>query len=505
MAMNIYEVANITTKLLYKNKKEVYENLDKIEKKVIRICDKLEKNKIINFNTDIYDKNSRAKFFAIWIKILESNIIDGSNRELLNNICKLDWSINMDKVFAIFISENFVEKPKDISTIISKCIMVNNYIENCRICLRKQIRYVDNNVLLRYKLARNFMDEFLKGYEVKELFDLIQLLKITEKLFSDLLMQTLIYGIANNQNIIFKKKEKMLKQIKEEISSLKLSENNANNYDIFDDFAIRLCYLNRRKELMTEVNVVNELIKQNKGKNYVKYPLDEFKCNGRFIKIIESKEKDIKSFLQYVYYRLVGQIKDYSNYTLENCQAELEKILSFTEQRNIEFVQDIKELKNIITEGNVKEKTVRFKEKLEVSWDYCKFLHKYAGRKILPFYLQHIKVIYREIIQDKIKFNNRTTHVIMKDLMERVYNDVQNKKIIGHNRESYFLLEKINRGLYREKNNIDIYNYMGDIRITYYQKILEIYNYKNIKDALCSLKEIIESIDVIMIKVLSKN
>lgn len=504
MAMKIYEVANMTTKLLYENKKEVYENLDKVEKQVIRICGKLEQDKILQFNTDMYDKDCRAKFFATWIKILEDNVIGGSNRELLNNICKLEWSVNIDDAFAIFISEKYIEKPKDIHDMILKCTRINAFIEHCKNRLRKEIRHGGKNILFRYKQARNLMDEFLEGYNEKELFDWIQLLKITEELFSDLLMQILIYGIANNQEIIVEKKEETLKQVKTQISSLKIEVNTVNSYGIFGDFAVKLCYLNRRKELMTEVAVVNELIKQNRENNYVKYPLDEFQCNGKIIKIIESKEKDIKSLLQrYVYY-IYGQVNDYSDYTLDDCQFELEKILSFSEKRNIESVKDIKELKDIITEGDTKEKTVRFKEKLEASWGYCDFIQEYAGREILPFYLQHIKVIYREIIVDKIKFNNRTTHIIMKDLIEKIEKNVQNGKYISHDQESYFLLEKVSRGLHREKGNIDMYNYMGDIRIAYYQKILEIYQFMDVKDALSCLKKLIEYIDETMREALSK-
>lgn len=500
MSKNIYEVINKTTKLLYDDKKSVYANLDKIEKRVTRICNKLETNEILDFNTDIYDEDSRAKFFATWIEILDNDIIQGSNRKLLDNICKLDWAVNMDEAYAIFISEEYIEKSEEISDIKIECNCTSNYIEHCKSRLRTKIRYGDDDFLLRYEQTKKLLNNFLENEAEKKLFYYLKWLKITEELFSDVLMQILVYGIANNQEIIVEKREELLKSIKMKIESFEIETNIKEGYGIFDDFAIKLCYLNRRKELMTEVDVVNELIKQNREKDYAKYPLDKFKCNDKIIKIIESKEDYIKEFLN----QIPGQVNDYSNFTLEDCQIELEKVLFFSEKRKIESVQKIQELKEIITEGNTKEKTSRFKKKLEYSWDYCDFLQKYAGRQLLPFYLQHIKVIYREIIVDKIKFNNRTTHTIMKDLEERISKNLGNEKMIGHNQESYFVLEKINRGFYREKGNIDMYNYMGDIRVAYYNKILQIYELKNVEEALSCMNKFIGYIDIAMLEELSK-
>ncbi len=499
MTNSIYKIANKTTKLLYKDEKCIYENLDKIEKRVKRINNKLNNDKVINFNTDIYDEESMAEFFAIWIKSIDDKVIDGSNRKFLDNLGKLDWSIDIDDAYAVFISKECNKESKKLQNIKMECRDISNYIMVCKRHLRDIIRHGSNSYLLRYEEAKSLLDEFLRGNIEEGLMQNIKWLKITEELFSDLLIQTFTYGVANNGTIKVERKEELLKNLKTIIESFSVATDSKSIYDVCDDFAIRLFYLNRRKELETEVDIVNRLIEQNKEEKYEKYPLDKFQCKGRIIKILESQENYIKRFLSEIF-----QSIDFSKYTLENCQIELEKILTQSEGRNIQSVLDIRKLKEIITEGNEKEKTIRFKEKLELSWSYCYFLQRYAGRQLLPFYLQHIKVIYREIFVDKIKLNNRTTHTIMKDLEYRIKKDLEIQRSLGHDRESYFLLEKISRGFYREKSNINMYNYIGEIRIVYYNKILKIYQFKNVEEALCYMKKFIEYVDEAVRRELSK-
>jgi len=488
--MDINKVANITAKLLYKDKQCVYENLDKVEKRVKRINDKLNNDKVLNFNTNIYNEESLAEFFALWIESVEDESIGGSNRKILDNLGKLDWSIDMENAYAIFISREFDKRSVRAQNIYKDCIATNDYIKNCKNELRNRIRYGCEEYLVRYKQAKQLMDQYVNINVNEGLIDKVKKFKITEEVFSHLLIQTFIYGIANNQNIGFEMKEKLLKNLKKIIDAFEVVNGSESGYGVCNDFAIKLFYLNRRKELETEVDIVNRLIEQSKEEGYVKYPLDKYKCDGRIIKVLESKENYIKNFLN-----RCSKTDDFSKYTLENCQIELEKILTLSEGKKIHSVLDIKELKEIITEGDEKEKTVRFKEKLEMSWRYCEFLQKYAGRQLLPFYLQHIKVIYKEIFIDKMKFNKRTAHTIMLDLEERVRKDLDAQKSLGHDRESYFLLEKINRGFYREKGNLSMYNHMGDIRIAYYSKILKIYQFMNIEEALCYMKRFIEYIN----------
>ena len=499
MGNNLYKIANKTTKLLYSDKKCVYENLGKIEKRVERINYKFKNNEMLNFNIDSYDEESLAEFFAVLIKSIDYQIINGVNRKFLDNLSKLDWSIDMDNAYAIFISKECNVESQKTKNIIENCRYINNYIMEYKSYLRAIIRQKDSEGLIKYKQAKEILDGFLKSNIEKELVDNLNKLKIIEELFSDLLIQTIIYEIANNKNVEIEKKEELLKNLKSSIDSFDIVKESNSTYGVFNDFAIRLFYLNRKKELETEVDIVRKLIIQNKEETYNRYPLDKFQCNGRIIRILESQERYIKNFLN-----MIDPLIDYSVYTLDKCQIELENILTSTEGEDIQSVLNIQELKEIITEGDKKVKNIRFKEKLELSWSYCDFLQKYAGRNLLPFYLQHIKVIYREIFIDKMKFNNRTTHTIMQDLQERIINDLESQKLLGHNKESYFLLEKISRGFYREKNNIDMYNIIGDIRIAYYNKILKIYKFNSIEEAICCMIGFIEYIDKEVIDILSK-
>lgn len=65
--------------------------------------------------------------------------------------------------------------------------------------------------------------------------------------------------------------------------------------------------------------------------------------------------------------------------------------MEVTEGAKYQTVVGMKRTQELILESNCCLTPKRFREKLEESWENCVFLHKYAGRIIAPFYLQHIK------------------------------------------------------------------------------------------------------------------
>lgn len=508
MENEIYKVINLTTKMLYE-KDEVYENLDKVEKHVKRLranfkCESSNKINVFDFNLDKYSVEDNAKFFALWIQILEENSVSGSNRELISNLFKMDWSINMYELFSVFFTQNVNTVSHDVNEVITQLNKLDSSIGDFEEKIMKIIRYSNCACQLKYRKSSEILREIQTEYSSRTLSDKIKLFMLIEKVFTYMFIQTITYEIANNEKVEYQTRIGILQRIKENIDSFDIKENKENSYGICEDFAITIGYLNRKKELVTESSIFEMLNKQIREENYNKYPKDEYKCNGRIIGIIPSKLNQVKKILSNMYYENNKSKKDYSKYTLDECQKELEKVLKANGYKRIESVINIKELKNIITEGNTKEKTVRFKEKLELSWDYCCFLRQYAGRKIRPFYLQHIKNIYREIIIDKIMFNNKTAHTILKNLKERIDGSIVNEEKDWYNQESYYISEKITRGFYRERGTIDIYTCITDIRMIYYRKILEIYKVSDIKEALLYLSNYIKLIDSIMEKKLSE-
>lgn len=89
-----------------------------------------------------------------------------------------------------------------------------------------------------------------------------------------------------------------------------------------------------------------------------------------------------------------------------------------------------------------------------------------TGRNLSPDYLQHVKVVYREIFEDHLRFNNRQARTIVRCLLSK---DIPYFEQI---KESIFLREKISRGLFRELGYLDEYHLKNEIQRKYYDLVL---------------------------------
>ena len=87
-------------------------------------------------------------------------------------------------------------------------------------------------------------------------------------------------------------------------------------------------------------------------------------------------------------------------------------------ERWINEIETKKELRRIILEGKV-EKEERFNKNMEDIQHLMILLNSITGRELGTEYLQHVKVVYREIIEDTLKYNNKQSRTIMRNIENR--------------------------------------------------------------------------------------
>ena len=83
--------------------------------------------------------------------------------------------------------------------------------------------------------------------------------------------------------------------------------------------------------------------------------------------------------------------------------------------RYIDEISTKNEMRNIILEGK-SEKEERFNENMGNIQHLMVLLNTITGRELGADYLQHVKVTYREIIEDNYKYNNKTARTIMRNI-----------------------------------------------------------------------------------------
>ena len=96
-------------------------------------------------------------------------------------------------------------------------------------------------------------------------------------------------------------------------------------------------------------------------------------------------------------------------------------------QRYVKEIETKKELQEIILEGK-NDKEERFNKNLSDVGDLMDLLRRKAGRNLFPEYLQHIKVVYREIIEDPLKYNNKQSRTIMRNFEKKEIPYFEEKK-----------------------------------------------------------------------------
>ena len=420
---------------------------EKIKKHVKRLSHALiaepDKN-VLYLNLRNYQVDEKAEFFASWIRLLHEDI-KGVNRKLFDNMKKMDWSIDMNEVLAYYL--DFV------------CKEGREYIKN--------------------RINRMYIEMGEGCNKIKSI------VRIAERGTKDVYMK--IYHIADNRNFAKEERIEKLQFIEKQLDAYRVDIClEQKEKDIFKDFAIKLSYLNRRKELETARKILECLVRQvedgfsmeiDKPYAFERYLIEIPETGFNYILDLFNKIKNMEK---------LKDILEDGALTSECVNRRLEAALEVTEGAKYQTVVGMKRTQELILESNCCLTPKRFREKLEESWENCVFLHKYAGRIIAPFYLQHIKNVYREILMDKTKYAGITARTIMQVAREDLKRE-GSTYTFGRTEESEFVLAKVSRGFMRERDIGWLFIPKSNLEQVYYKKILEIYQIPSIQKAITEL------------------
>lgn len=248
-------------------------------------------------------------------------------------------------------------------------------------------------------------------------------IKFALGVFCDIFMQSLIYGIMINENCSEEEKTKRICSIEQQMKDITNSFENSRKLqriNLYWDMAMRVFVINEKNELCTYQEVFNVLDKQMNEEEYVFDIPDKYMCKKRYL-------------------------SDFS---------------SESEYRTIILEREL--------EDKEKNKPGRFREDIVKCQELCKDLFLVTNRQLWYDYLQHIKVIYREVLQDKIKFNGKQTRTILNNLLKK------DSPYFDSVKESCFLREKISRGLMREVGCARYYVVKNRIQNMLYKHIINI-------------------------------
>ena len=137
-------------------------------------------------------------------------------------------------------------------------------------------------------------------------------------------------------------------------------------------------------------------------------------------------------------------------------------------KRYLKEIGTKKELRHIILEGE-QEKEERFNRNMEDIQHLIVLLDSITGRELSAEYLQHVKVVYREILEDDIRYNGKQARTIMRNIEKKEIPYFESE------REAYFIREKISRGLMREKGYTEEYLIKNKIQSSLYSTILKLF------------------------------
>lgn len=127
---------------------------------------------------------------------------------------------------------------------------------------------------------------------------------------------------------------------------------------------------------------------------------------------------------------------------------------------------------NIVLEGK-QEKVERFNKKAEKCKKAIMILRNIAGRDLSEEYLQHFKVVFREIFLSRVKSgekDGKNANTIVSDMINQ-----GDSKLFSKYSDSIFLREKLSRGFFREDGLIEEYIIKNRIQRQLYTNLLQIY------------------------------
>lgn len=433
---------------------------DAIYQRLKILIPKLEER--VGMDFDPYSNVEIASFMELLISILDSDeaIIGNKekkkeqynpNKKMIDSICNGDLDLplmdlvkNMMKEAYMkwsFANESFVPNffISDQEYVERKVEYTHELRQRIRFANKKYDALVDcmklvfKDIVDSVNISRKSKREGTMYNPIETLY----FIKFSLGAFCDVFMQALIYGIIDNATIDDAEKNRRLTNIESQIMNVINLYNNTKEVKHINlqwDMAMCVFVIDIRNELRTYQEVFAALDMQMSTEGYVFDIPEQYQCKKRYL----------------------------SDFTSEN------------EYRPIILERELEEKE--------KNKPGRFKEDIIKCQELCEDLFLVTNRQLWREYLQHIKVVYREVLQDIIQFNGKQTRTILNNLLKK---DVPYFDSV---KESCFLREKISRGLMREKGYAKYYVVKNRIQNMIYDhtiRILEDKTFDEIAIAQC--------------------
>lgn len=418
------------------------ENADykQIYNRLVKICDSIMNIDEFQFDLSKFSAIEIKNFLKFFLFILDSNNdklfnkkTKNPNRKLIYNLGKNDMDIYLDNIIKDFLKRGYDEKtnksfvPNFDYGKSSAELVLNRNKSQYRQIIRRGKNSPNEKVS---NIFSSFMDNYLpnisqlndnKNKGIYNQIEALYVIYVALETFSDILMQTILYLVIDNSKLSEADKKNMMKKLviqsEKFLTEYSPKSERALSQNIFISFGIYLFYLEQRNRYKTEEEIMKLLMEQMKSDNYIMDVPDKYKCNQRYLENISVK----------------------------------------------------KELREIILEGK-EEKEERFNKRFADAQYLITFLASYTGRELDAEYLQHIKVVYREIIEDSLEYNG----VQSRSILRRLKNDTS--PYIKELKDIVFIREKISRGLLREKGYAEFYLLKNQIQINYYETVLKAFS-----------------------------
>lgn len=420
-------------------------NAEECYHRLANLCDSIMNIDEFRFDLDQFGIEEKKYFINKFIEILESdtpfveNIYKAQkekknpNKKLCYTLKKEDVDNSLDYLMKFFLKcgyENYSSNSFVPNFKIRRYELTKSMVMDERE-YRRIIRRTDYTEKEKFeKCYSSYMNNINNGIsELAEnryhgMYNLLEALYFLYKeinLFADIYFQSIIYLLIDNQNMTREDKldrlGKLVKYAEKTEKEFVPRTDKAETHNVCDSFAVYLMYLNYRNTCKNEIDIQRLLVRQMEDETYSKVVKEEYQCNQRWI-------DDIKTS---------------------------------------------KELRNIILEGK-DEKEERFRKNIEDVQHLIVLLNTITGRELGAEYLQHVKVVYREIIEDGIKYNKKQARTIMRNIEKKEIPYFESEK------ETYFIREKISRGFMREKNHVEEYILKNKLQALFYTTVLKLFS-----------------------------
>jgi len=437
-------------------------NYERLYNRIVMLCDKIMKIDKFPFDLSQFSTTELKDFLKSFIIILDAQEdmvgiisdrkeeVKSPNKKLIHNLQKEDVDCALD-----YMVKRFVATGTDFSKEATFIPVINLNKKEADISLVEQqleyANFIRSNVGMEANdLIRQVLQTYLKGfrqqirdirirYEGKwlNLIEAQYIIYVALELFNYVFFQLINYWVIDATDITDEEKRDILNQLIKR--KPRKSEKCKRKQNIYLSFGTYLFYLEQRNQYATYIEVIDLLYKQMECEDYVHEVREDYQCNQRFISQISSK----------------------------------------------------KELRNIILEGKT-EKEERFNKNVEDCKYLIEYLRRSAGRQMFPEYLQHIKVVYREIIEDDLKYNGRQARTILRNLI--------NNGTFDNEKDTYFIREKISRGLFREKGHSELYMLRTKFQKQYYESILSAFESYDVMDIAENLEKVFKHYSKILME-----